>query len=100
PTNPLFGNLPTIHYCNKRYVLECQLSRKRSRGRTSWVRHYGVFLVEVLAGDQLSSPFWCYTYCDNKGCPKFFRAITTSSTVEHLRKSKYPPFYRTYTNRF
>ncbi|KAK1973168.1 hypothetical protein LZ30DRAFT_611626 [Colletotrichum cereale] len=100
PTNPLFGDLPTIHYRNKRYVLECQLSRKRSRGRTSWVRHHGVFLVEVLAGDQLGSPFWCCTRCDNEGRPEFFGAIATSSAAEHLRKSEYPPFYRTYTNRF
>ncbi|KZL84608.1 transposase-like protein [Colletotrichum incanum] len=48
PTNPLFGDLPTIYYRNKRYVLECQLSRKRSRGRTSWLEINLVVLFGVV----------------------------------------------------
>ncbi|KZL65794.1 transposase-like protein [Colletotrichum incanum] len=87
PTNPSFRDLPIIRYHNKRYILESQLSRKRSRGRSSWVRHHGVFLVEVLATDQPGNSFWCCTRCDDKGRPEFFGAIATSSAAEHLRRA-------------
>ncbi|KAF6805785.1 transposase-like protein [Colletotrichum plurivorum] len=47
PPNTSISDLPLITWRNKRYVLEEQLSRKRGRGRSSWIKNHGVFLVEV-----------------------------------------------------
>ncbi|KAF6805663.1 transposase-like protein [Colletotrichum musicola] len=47
PSNTSIYNLPLITWGSKTYVVEEQLSRKRSRGRSSWIKDHGVFLVEV-----------------------------------------------------
>ncbi|KFA67601.1 hypothetical protein S40285_09719, partial [Stachybotrys chlorohalonatus IBT 40285] len=71
----------------KRYVLEESLSRKGSKGRKSWIKRYGLFLVELDANDNPSNPYWACRLCDAKGQPEFFATAATSSAADHLCKS-------------
>ncbi|RKK80768.1 hypothetical protein BFJ71_g15816 [Fusarium oxysporum] len=71
---------------NKRYVLEESLSRKGSKGRKSWIKRHGFFLVEIDTNDSPLSPYWACRLCDAKGQPEFFAAAATSSAADHLRK--------------
>ncbi|KAK2729746.1 hypothetical protein CKAH01_02720 [Colletotrichum kahawae] len=57
PPNPTIDDLPRIVVGNRRYVVEEQLSRRRGRGRSSWIRHHGHFLVEVIQG-RAGASFW------------------------------------------
>ncbi|KAF6792073.1 hypothetical protein CMUS01_16187, partial [Colletotrichum musicola] len=83
PLNPTIDDLPTIVVGSKRYVLEEQLSHKRGRGRSSWIRDHGDFLVEVNQG-QAAGSYWSCRRCDAKGQPRVFGAATTSTSQEHL----------------
>ncbi|KAK1976905.1 hypothetical protein LZ30DRAFT_547808, partial [Colletotrichum cereale] len=85
PPNPSLKDLPIIKWKNRRFVLEQQLSRKRGRGRSSWIQHHGFFLVELI-GDQPRGAFWCCSKCDERGKAEFFGAVATTSAAEHLRK--------------
>ncbi|KAF6813595.1 transposase-like protein [Colletotrichum musicola] len=89
PSNTSISNLPLITWRSKRYVVEEQLSRKCSRGRSSWIKDHGVVLVEVSPTLQPLSAYWCCRRCDNKGRPEFFGVIATSSAQEYLRKYRY-----------
>ncbi|KAF6782557.1 transposase-like protein [Colletotrichum sojae] len=91
PPNASISDLPLITWRNKRYVVEEQLSRKRGRGRSSWIKNHGVFLVEVSSTLQPMSAYWCCQRCDDKGRPEFFSVLATSSAQEHLRKYVYTP---------
>ncbi|KAF6802585.1 hypothetical protein CSOJ01_11500 [Colletotrichum sojae] len=83
PLNPTIDDLPTIVVGSKRYVLEAQLSHKRGRGRSSWIRDHGDFLVEVIQGRAAGS-YWSCRRCDAKGQPRVFGAAATSASQEHL----------------
>jgi hypothetical protein len=50
------------------------LSRKGSKGRKSWIKHHGYFLVEINANDSPLNPYWACRLCDVKGQPEFFAA--------------------------
>lgn len=91
PPNASISDLPLITWRNKRYVLEEQLSRKRGRGRSSWIKNHGVFLVEVSLTLQPLRAYWCCRRCDDKGRPEFFGVLATSSAQEHLRKYVFTP---------
>lgn len=80
------ADLPQAVWRNKRYVLEESLSRKGSKGRKSWIKHHGYFLVEIDANDSPLNPYWACHLCDAKGQPEFFAAAATSSAADHLRK--------------
>jgi hypothetical protein len=47
PPNPTIENLPKITWKNRRFVLEDLLARKGAKGRKSWIRSHGTFLVEL-----------------------------------------------------
>ncbi|KAJ4217252.1 hypothetical protein NW757_014642, partial [Fusarium falciforme] len=87
PDHPTVADLPQAVWRNKRYVLEESLSRKGSKGRKSWIKRHGLFLVELDANDSPSNPYWACRLCDAKGQPEFFAAAATSSAADHLRKS-------------
>uniref|UniRef100_A0A8H7K1G7 BED-type domain-containing protein n=1 Tax=Bionectria ochroleuca TaxID=29856 RepID=A0A8H7K1G7_BIOOC len=87
PDHPIIADLPRAIWRNKRYVLEESLSRKGSKGRKSWIKRHGFFLVEVDTNDIPLSPYWACRLCDAKGQPEFFAAAATSSAADHLRKS-------------
>ncbi|KAI8404300.1 hypothetical protein FOFC_15795 [Fusarium oxysporum] len=63
------------------------LSRKGSKGRKSWIKRHGFFLVEIDTNDSPLSPYWACHLCDAKGQPEFFAAAATSSAADHLRRS-------------
>ncbi|KAK2758418.1 hypothetical protein CKAH01_16859 [Colletotrichum kahawae] len=83
PPNPTIDDLLTIVVGSKRYVLEAQLSYKRGRGRSSWIRDYSDFLVEVIQG-RVAGSYWSCRRCDAKGQPRVFGAAATSASQEHL----------------
>ncbi|KAF4476180.1 putative AC transposase [Colletotrichum fructicola Nara gc5] len=85
PSNPSILDLPTITWHNKRYVVEEQLARKGGRGRKSWIKDHGVFLVE-LCDEGPAGAYWCCQRCDSKGKPEFFSAAASSSAADHLRR--------------
>lgn len=86
PSNPSISDLQPILWGNRRFVIEEQLARKGGRGRTTWVRAYGVFLVELSRNNEAGPAYWCCQRCDEKGRPEFFSAVATSSAQEHLRR--------------
>ncbi|KAK2769574.1 hypothetical protein CKAH01_15110 [Colletotrichum kahawae] len=86
PPNPTIDDLLTIVVGSKRYVLEAQLSHKRGRGRSSWIRDHGDFLVEVIQGRAAGS-YWSCRRCDAKGQPRVFGAAATSASQEHLLRT-------------
>uniref|UniRef100_A0A0D2YHR9 Uncharacterized protein n=1 Tax=Fusarium oxysporum (strain Fo5176) TaxID=660025 RepID=A0A0D2YHR9_FUSOF len=47
PPNPTIENLPKITWKNRRFVQEDLLARKGAKGRKSWIRSHGTFLVEL-----------------------------------------------------
>uniref|UniRef100_A0A0D2YIC8 HAT C-terminal dimerisation domain-containing protein n=1 Tax=Fusarium oxysporum (strain Fo5176) TaxID=660025 RepID=A0A0D2YIC8_FUSOF len=87
PDHHTVADLPRAVWRNKRYVLEESLSRKGSKGRKSWIKRHGFFLVEIDTNDSPLSPYWACRLCDAKGQPEFFAAAATSSAADHLRKS-------------
>jgi hypothetical protein len=40
------------------FVLEIHLDKKRSKGRTIWIRHYGDWIVEVDGEDAAKLTYW------------------------------------------
>ncbi|KAF6820624.1 hypothetical protein CPLU01_12713 [Colletotrichum plurivorum] len=83
PLNPTIDDLPHIVVGSKRYVLEEQLARRKGRGRSSWIRDHGDFLVEVIQG-RAGPSFWSCRRCDSKGSPRIFGAAATTAAMEHL----------------
>ncbi|OAQ60817.1 hypothetical protein VFPBJ_11527 [Purpureocillium lilacinum] len=47
PANPTIQDLPKIACKNRRFVQEDLLARKGAKGRKSWIRFHGTFLVEL-----------------------------------------------------
>uniref|UniRef100_A0A0D2YHT6 Uncharacterized protein n=1 Tax=Fusarium oxysporum (strain Fo5176) TaxID=660025 RepID=A0A0D2YHT6_FUSOF len=86
PDHPTVADLPQEVWRNKRYVLEESLFRKGSKGRKSWIKRHGLFLVEIDTNDSPLSPYWACHLCDAKSQPEFFAAAATSSAADHLRK--------------
>ncbi|KAK1973777.1 hypothetical protein LZ30DRAFT_609873, partial [Colletotrichum cereale] len=86
PSCPSIEDIPKITWKNKVYVLESHLAKKKGRGHSSWIRHHGVFLVEII--DNSTGPsFWCCRLCDQRGDPRIFAIQSTTSAAEHLMKS-------------
>ena len=86
PDHPTIADLPQAVWRNKRYVLEESLARKGSKGKKSWIRRHGLFVVELGADNTLLNPYWACRLCDAKGQPVFFAAAATTSAADHLRK--------------
>ncbi|KAM4055478.1 putative transposase [Hirsutella rhossiliensis] len=85
--NPTIQDLPKIASTNRRFVQEDSLARKGAKGRKSWIRSHGTFLVELNHQDQPIGHFWCCHRCDLKGEAEFFSVQATSSTADHLLKT-------------
>ncbi|TQW01723.1 NYN domain-containing protein [Cordyceps javanica] len=86
PDNAAVADLPLATWRNKRYVLEESLSRKGSKGRKSWIKLHGLFVVELDASDSPLNAYWVCRLCDAKCQPVFFAASATTSAADHLRK--------------
>ncbi|PWI64318.1 hypothetical protein PCL_11289 [Purpureocillium lilacinum] len=87
PVNPTIQDLPKIACKNRRFVQEDLLARKGAKGRKSWIRSHGTFLVELNHQDQPIGHVWCCHRCDLKGEAEFFSVQATSSAADHLRKT-------------
>ncbi|KAH7471432.1 hypothetical protein FOMA001_g13069 [Fusarium oxysporum f. sp. matthiolae] len=95
PPDPTIENLPKITWKNRRFVQEDLLARKGAKGRKSWIRSHGTFLVELNYQDLPIGHVWCCNRCDMRGAAEFFSVQATSSAADHLRKSVLIPFNRT-----
>ncbi|KAF5261576.1 hypothetical protein FOXYS1_7734 [Fusarium oxysporum] len=62
------------------------LPQAGSKGRKSWIKRHGLFVVEIDTNDSPLSPYWACRLCDAKGQPEFFAAAATSLAAEHLRR--------------
>ncbi|KAJ4131251.1 hypothetical protein NW765_017143 [Fusarium oxysporum] len=92
PPNPTIEDLPKITWKNRRFVQEDSLARKGAKGRKSWIRSHGTFLVELNYQDQPIGHVCCCNRCDMKGTAEFFSVQATSSAADHLRKHVPVPF--------
>ncbi|KAG7403223.1 hypothetical protein Forpe1208_v012229 [Fusarium oxysporum f. sp. rapae] len=92
PPNPTIEDLPKITWKNRRFVQEDLLARKGAKGRKSWIRSHGTFLVELNYQDLPIGHVWCCNRCDTRGAAEFFSVQATSSAADHLRKSVLIPF--------
>ncbi|KAJ0136168.1 hypothetical protein HZ326_20825 [Fusarium oxysporum f. sp. albedinis] len=95
PPNLTIEDLPKITWKNRRFVQEDPLARKGAKGRKSWIRSHGTFLVELNYQDQPIGHVWCCNRCDMKGAAEFFSVQATSSAADHLRKHVPVPAHRT-----
>ncbi|KAI5465099.1 hypothetical protein BGZ63DRAFT_412497 [Mariannaea sp. PMI_226] len=86
PDNATIADLPQAVGRNRRYVLEESLSRKGSKGRKSWIKTHGLFVVELDASNSPLNAYWVCHLCDAKGKAVFFAASATTSAADHLRK--------------
>ncbi|KAG8665258.1 uncharacterized protein FPOAC1_013237 [Fusarium poae] len=87
PPNPTIENLSKITWKNRRFVQEDLLARKGAKGRKSWIRSHGTFLVELNYQDLPIGHVWCCNRCDMRGAAEFFSVQATSSAADHLRKA-------------
>lgn len=86
PNNPDIEDLPVLVWNHRRFIEEYHIARKGRKGRTSWIRRYGKFLVELNNQNEDQGAVWCCGPCDEKNRPEFFNAVATSSATQHLRK--------------
>ncbi|KAH7118209.1 hypothetical protein B0J13DRAFT_198386 [Dactylonectria estremocensis] len=84
PSNPQLEDLPVITWRNKRFFLESHVARKGSRGRSSWIKDYGVFLIELDSNNQRLDTVWCCQLCDKQGAPRFFKIKATTTAQEQV----------------
>jgi hypothetical protein len=56
------------------FVLEIHLDKKRSKRRTSWIRHYGDWIVEVDGEDAAKLTYWSCRICAKRSRPKLYSA--------------------------
>jgi hypothetical protein len=80
------ADLQKVTWRSRRFVLESQLYKQRSKGRRSWIANDGYYLAELNPDDTIRGIVWCCLLCDQRGKPQFFVAQSTSSSLEHLRK--------------
>lgn len=85
PSNPQLEDLPVITWRNNRFFLESHVARKGSRGPSSWIKDYGVFLIELDSNNQRLDTVWCCQLCDKQGAPRFFKIKATTTAQEHLK---------------
>jgi hypothetical protein len=79
------SELPQISWRGKRYVLEQHLHRNKSKGRRSWIKDHGFFLLE-LVGDETKAAYWACQACSLRNNPQFYNVQSTAAPLEHLRK--------------
>ncbi|KAK5994684.1 Putative AC9 transposase-like protein [Cladobotryum mycophilum] len=77
-------SLPFATYGGKRYVLEKHVTKKGSRGRTTWILEHGSFVYQLIGDSQLGSIHWVCSICDQRGETAIFNAVATSSPRFHL----------------
>ncbi len=75
-----------IIWQRRRFVLESHIQKKKSKGRRSWIGTRGFFLVELNPDDTIKEYLWACRPCDERGKATFFKAQSTSSAIDHLRK--------------
>lgn len=80
------ADLPQIYSGRRRFILEEQLRGQRAkRGRSSWIKDHGDFLMELDASGEPASAFWYCRRCDDRGRAEFFACKATTSAGDHLQ---------------
>lgn len=75
-----------IIWQRRRFVLESHIQKKKSKGRRSWIGKHGFFLAELNRDDTVKEYLWACRLCDERGKATFFKAQSTSSSIDHLKK--------------
>ena len=78
--------LPRVTLKGRTFVLEDWVHRKSQRGRKTWIKAHGIFLVEIMTDGTLESQYWICNICDGRGTPELFAATATSSASNHLKE--------------
>jgi hypothetical protein len=83
--NSTISDVPKIIWQQRHFVLESHI-QKKSKGRRSWIGSQGFFLAELNPDDTVKEYVWACRPCGERGKGTFFKAQSTSSAIEHLRK--------------
>ena len=78
--------LPRVTLKGRTFVLEDWVHKKGQRGRKTWIKTHGIFLVEIMTNGTLKSQYWICNICDGRGTPELFAAAATSSASHHLKE--------------
>lgn len=95
PANPTVDDPPKILWKNRHFLQEDSLARKDAKGRKSWIRWHGLFLIKLNYQNHPIGNVWYYSPVRDKGEAEFFsvqppRLQQTASTgllVRHLASS-------------
>ena len=86
PNDETVSDLYKIVWKDRRFVLESLLYQKTCRGRRSWIKDHGWFLIELGPQDVVRGPVWACSRCDASRKPQFFAVRSTTSSTDHLTK--------------
>lgn len=82
--NATIKDLPKIVLAKRRFVREDWVVTKSKKGRRSWIRQHGAFLVELNSLDKEIDHVWCCQYCDTRPDPVIYNAASTDNAARHL----------------
>ncbi|KAJ0131792.1 Uncharacterized protein HZ326_25119 [Fusarium oxysporum f. sp. albedinis] len=84
PPSSVFSRLSQPKTKNRRFVQEDLLARKGAKGRKSWIRSHGTFLVELNYQDLPIGHVWCCNRCDMRGTAEFFSQLPDLSRAHRI----------------
>ncbi|KAK7997663.1 hypothetical protein PG989_005703 [Apiospora arundinis] len=83
----MFTYLIQHHWRGRLFALDDAISKKGSRGRSSWIRTQGIFIREIFTDQSQGDAFWICRRCDDRGTAQLFNAAATTSAAHHLRQA-------------
>ncbi|KAK8120231.1 hypothetical protein PG999_004351 [Apiospora kogelbergensis] len=81
------SRLTTASWRGRVFALDDAISKKGSRGRSSWIRTQGIFIREIFTDQSQGDAFWICRRCDDRGTAQLFNAAATTSAAHHLRQA-------------
>ncbi|KAK6850583.1 hypothetical protein PG987_000217 [Apiospora arundinis] len=81
------SRLTTASWRGRLFALDDAISKKGSRGRSSWIRTQGIFIREIFTDQSQGDAFWICRRCDDRGTAQLFNAAATTSAAHHLRQA-------------
>jgi len=80
-------DLYKIKWGTRRFILDGQFHKRKTRGRRSWISLHGHFLTELTADNKNKAEVWSCSICDRRGTPQVFICQSTSSSIHHLNET-------------
>ncbi|OLL22350.1 hypothetical protein NEOLI_005045 [Neolecta irregularis DAH-3] len=81
--NSTFNKLPHILIGQRKFIKEDHLHKKRKR--TSWIKKYGTYLLEINTSGKKDKTFWSCDRCDTRHLFTLYAAEATSNSISHLQ---------------